>query len=115
VCSREKFRRFNALSYLDTGINKPFDRIAKEFAEEAPLVFLRLLGIAPPGVEITLEPLRAESAPQIVMPDYVSLLSIPGQEPCTFHVEFFLQYRNDVPSKMARCMVAAWLGSISVG
>ena len=95
----EKFRSVEALSCLDTGINKPFDRIVKDFAAEAPMVFLRLLGIAPLG---TLETLRAESAPHIVMPDYVSLLSIPGQDPCTFHVEFFLRYRSDVPGKMAR-------------
>jgi hypothetical protein len=29
---------------LDPGIKKPNDRIAKEFAEEAPLLLLRLLG-----------------------------------------------------------------------
>ena len=87
---------------MDPGINKPFDRIAKEFAEEAPAVFLRLLGIAPPGVEFKLEQLRAETAPPILMPDYVASLDIAGQEPCTFHVEFFLNYRKDIPATMAR-------------
>jgi hypothetical protein len=30
----------------DAGINKPFDRILKAFADEAPELFLRLLGLA---------------------------------------------------------------------
>ena len=87
---------------MHPGINKPFDRIAKEFAEEAPLLFLHLLGIAPPGSKVVLEPLRPETAPQVVMPDYVASLSIDGKNPCIFHVEFFLQYRKDVPTTMAR-------------
>ena len=87
---------------MHPGINKPFDRIAKEFADEAPLLFLHLLGIAPPGSKVVLEPLRPETAPQVVMPDYVASLSIDGKNPCIFHVEFFLQYRKDVPTTMAR-------------
>jgi predicted transposase YdaD len=87
---------------LDPGINKPFDRIAKEFAEEAPAVFLRLLGIAPAGAEIVLEPLRPETAPQVVMPDYVASLSIAREAFRTLHVEFFLQYRDTVPVIIAR-------------
>ncbi len=87
---------------LDPGINKPFDRVAKEFAEEAPMVFLRLLGIAPPGASIHLEPLRPETAPPAVMPDYVASLSIDRQEPSTLHVEFFLHYRDTIPSGIAR-------------
>ena len=66
------------------------------------MLFLRLLGIAPPDCEIKLDPLRPETAPQVVMPDYVASLSIGGQDPCTFHVEFFLQYRKEVPVTMAR-------------
>ena len=98
----ENFGPFPPLFYLDPGINKPFDRIAKEFADEAPMFFLRLLGIAPPGSEIHLEPLRPETAPHVVMPDYVASLSIDGQDPFTFHSEFVLHYRNDVPATVAR-------------
>ncbi len=87
---------------MDPGINKPFDRIAKEFAEEAPMVFLRLLGLAPQGSTVALEPLRAETAPHVVMPDYVGLLSIDSQDPSILHVEFFLRYRKDIPGIMAR-------------
>ena len=98
----ERFGALIPLICLDSGINKPFDRAAKEFAEEAPLVFVRLLGMVPPGVDVRLEQLRPETAPQVVMPDYVASLAIPGQEICTLHVEFFLQYRRDIPATMAR-------------
>ena len=98
----ENFWRLRPLFYLERGINKPIDRIAKEFADEVPLVLLRILGIAPPGVEITLEPLRAETAPPVLMPDYVGSLLIPGQEPCIFHVEFALEYRKEIPPQIAR-------------
>ena len=87
---------------LEPGINKPFDRIAKDFADEAPLVFLRLLGIAPEGTAVKLEPLRPETAPQVVMPDYVASMEIEGEDPCIFHVEFFLRYRREIPETMAR-------------
>lgn len=87
---------------MDPGINKPFDRIAKEFAEEAPLVFLRLLGMVPPGVEVKLEPLRPETAPNVVMPDYVASLTVAEQAVRTFHVEFFLKYGREIPSIVAR-------------
>ena len=66
------------------------------------MVLLRLLGIAGPGVEITLEPLRVETAPPVMMPDYVAALTIAGQEPCTFHIEFVLKYRKEVPETIAR-------------
>jgi hypothetical protein len=93
----EKFPVRNALYVLEAGINKPYDRIAKEFAEEAPLLFLRLLGMAG-----QLEPLRAETAPPVKIPDYVATLRPPGQEAFTFHVEFLVHYREEVPSGMAR-------------
>jgi hypothetical protein len=38
----------------DPGLNKPFDRILKAFAEEAPELFLRLLGIIPSDVNFNL-------------------------------------------------------------
>lgn len=87
---------------LEAGIHKPFDRIAKEFAEEAPLLFLRLLGMVKPGEAVELEPLRAETAPPVTLPDYVATLRVSGQEPRTLHVEFFAQYRDEVPTKIAR-------------
>jgi hypothetical protein len=96
----ENFGSFAALFYVDPGINKPFDRIAKEFAEEAPEVFLHLLGLAGSGA--VLEPLRPETAPPVVMPDYVASLSSPGQETRTLHVEFFVRYRDEIPSIIAR-------------
>ena len=65
-------------------------------------MFLRLLGIASSSADIQLVPLRAETAPQVVMPDYVAALTISGQETRTLHVEFFLQYRKEIPSTMAR-------------
>ena len=104
VCVRfsENFNPLAPLSYLDQpGINKPFDRIAKEFADEAPKLFVRLLGIVPPGTTIALEPLRPETAPPVLMPDYVASLSIDGQDPFTLHVEFFSHYRKDVPAVVA--------------
>ena len=87
---------------MKRGINKPIDRIAKEFADEVPLLLLRILGIAPPGVEVTLEPLRPETAPPVLMPDYVAAMAIAGQEPCILHAEFSLEYRKEIPSKIAR-------------
>jgi len=76
--------------------------VVKELAEESPRLFLQILGIAPPGSEFRLGPLRPETAPAVVMPDYVALLSVPGQEPRIFHVEFFTRYHSDVPKSMAR-------------
>ena len=96
----EIFAGLEPLLYLDPGIN--FDRIAKDFADEAPGLFLHLLGIAPPGVDVDLKPLRGETAPPVILPDYVAQLLIPGQEPCTFHVEFFLRYRREILEIMAR-------------
>jgi hypothetical protein len=37
-----------------------------------------------------------------VMPDYVASLAVAAQAVRTFHVEFFLQYRREIPSIMAR-------------
>ncbi len=87
---------------MDPGINKPFDRIAKELAEEAPLLFLRILGIAPMDAVLSLDPLRPETAPPVTLPDFVASLSIDGAEPRTLHVEFLLHYRADAPATVAR-------------
>ncbi len=87
---------------MEPGINKPFDRLAKEFADEAPLLFLRILGIVPPDVAVQLEQLRPETAPPISLPDYVAVLSIQGLKSRMLHIEFLLQYRGTVPATMAR-------------
>jgi hypothetical protein len=58
----------------DAGINKPFDRILKAFVDEAPALFLRLLGFIPAGVEADIQPLRPETAPAMVLPDYVAVV-----------------------------------------
>jgi hypothetical protein len=87
----------------DSGINKPFDRILKAFADEAPELFLRLLGLA---TAADIQPLRPESAPAVIMPDYVALVRshAPAGDGRTFifHAEFLLHYRSDAPSTMAR-------------
>ena len=85
---------------MDPGINKPFDRIAKDFADEAPGVFLRLLKIVPPGS--TLVPFRAETSPPALLPDYVGLLSMPKRRKVIFHVEFFARYHSRIPRQIAR-------------
>ena len=86
----------------DTGINKPFDRILKAFADEAPGIFLRILGIVPSDAAPKLTPLRAETAPAVVMPDFVSELTFDDGERVTFHVEFYVNYFRGIPSLMAR-------------
>jgi hypothetical protein len=87
----------------DSGINKPFDRILKAFADEAPELFLHLLGLA---TAADIQPLRPESAPAVIMPDYVAIIRshAPAGDSRTFvfHAEFLLHYRSDAPSTMAR-------------
>lgn len=65
-------------------------------------MLLRLLGILPAGAEVTVTPLRPETAPAVVLPDYVAVLAVEADDPFTFHVEFQLNYHNDVPRTMAR-------------
>ena len=57
----------------NAGINKPFDRILKSFADEAPELFLRLLGLVPAGIKPDIQPLRPETAPPMALPDYVAV------------------------------------------
>jgi hypothetical protein len=99
------FRQFSHsvdVKVSDAGLNKPFDRILKAFVDEAPEVFLRLLGVIPPGGEFRITPLRPETAPSVIMPDFVASLVVESGEPFIFHVEFLLAYHADVPSTMAR-------------
>ena len=86
----------------DSGINKPFDRILKSFADEEPALFLRILGFVPAGVEADIQPLRPESAPAVVLPDFVAVMLKALQEPVIAHAEFESRYDSDVPKNMAR-------------
>jgi hypothetical protein len=90
------------VSRTDRGLNKPFDRIVKDLAEEAPRLFLHLLGIAPQDAAITLAPLRPETAPPVALPDYVAELQVGNGEPIICHVEFYIPYHNGIPAMMAR-------------
>jgi hypothetical protein len=87
---------------VGSGINKPLDRIAKELVDESSRQLLRILGLAPLGADVDLQPLRVESAPPVVMPDYVAKLRVNGGDPCVFHAEFYDRYRGEIPTKMAR-------------
>ena len=90
-------------------MDKRFDRILKAFADEAPLTLLRLLGIVPPGAKVKVTPLRPETAPAMVFPDYAAIVAVDSGEPFIFHIEFQLQYRAVVPARMARYGVSlAW-------
>jgi hypothetical protein len=84
------------------GINKPFDRILKSFADEAPELFLRLLGLVPVGIKPDIQALRPETAPPMVLPDYVAVVRIGAGDPIIFHAEFQSNCSHDVPRDMAR-------------
>lgn len=84
---------------VEPGINKPLDRIAKELVDESVELFLRMLGLAHPGSVIDIQRQRPESAPPIVMPDFVATLRIDGGDPFLFHVEFYDRYRKEIPEK----------------
>jgi len=86
----------------NAGINKPFDRILKSFADEAPELFLRLLGFVPAGVHADIQALRPETAPTMVLPDYVAVVRTGPGIPIIFHAEFQSIYHHDVPRDMAR-------------
>jgi hypothetical protein len=86
----------------DPGINKPFDRVLKAFADEAPGLLLRLLGMVAPEEEPELQPLRPETAPAVVMPDYVAVLRDGNHGPVIFHTEFVSWYYNEVAADIAR-------------
>ncbi|MFN7922783.1 MAG: hypothetical protein U0Q16_21940 [Bryobacteraceae bacterium] len=83
-------------------IHNPFDRAMKAFPDEAPRVFLHMLGIVPLSASVVVTPLRPETAPPVVFPDYVALLEIRAERTFLFHSEFQLQYKDDIPAKMAR-------------
>ncbi|HEY3838235.1 MAG TPA: hypothetical protein VGL72_16760 [Bryobacteraceae bacterium] len=86
----------------DSGINKPFDRILKSFADEEPELFLRLLGFVPPDAAVDIQPLRPETAPPVVMPDFVAVFRVDPEDPKIAHAEFESRYDQQVPRSMAR-------------
>src|ERR1035438_5680975 len=79
----------------DAGINKPFDRILKSFVDEAPSLFLRLLRLIPAGVEADIQPLRPETAPSMVLPDYVAVVRIGAGGPVIFPSELQTQHHTN--------------------
>src|SRR4029077_20820318 len=87
---------------IDAGINKPYDRILKDCAEEAPQLFLRLLGLIPAGSTAEVRPLRAETAPAVVLPDYVAVVRIDDADPIIFYAEFQSTYYRELQGEMAR-------------
>jgi predicted transposase YdaD len=87
---------------VHTGLNKGFDRVLKSFAEESPKLFLHVLGFLPADSKATIQPLRTETAPSVVLPDYVAAVRIEAGEQEILHAEFESSYRADVPGRMAR-------------
>jgi hypothetical protein len=86
----------------DAGINKPFDRTLKAFAEEAPLLFLRLLGFITEGEDVEIRTLRLETSPPVVLPDFVAIVTTAGGEQVIFHVEFLTYWEATAPRTIAR-------------
>jgi hypothetical protein len=84
------------------GLNKPFDRILKAFAEEAPGLLLHVLGMIPAKAAFTLTPLRPETAPPVILPDYVAAVVVESDDPFIFHVEFLAWYKSSAPKDVAR-------------
>ena len=85
----------------EAGVNKPFDRILKSFADDAPRLLLQLVGIVGPGEIVEIDALRPETAPPVAMPDLVVLLRFPGRK-SIFHAEFLLYYVASSISGVAR-------------
>ncbi|MFN7922251.1 MAG: hypothetical protein U0Q16_19260 [Bryobacteraceae bacterium] len=74
----------------------------KGFGDEAPRILLHLLGIVRLDSAVEIRPLRPETAPPAVFPDYVLVLAVETDEPFIFHVEFQYVYHDAVPESMAR-------------
>jgi hypothetical protein len=58
--------------------------------------------LIPEGVEADIQPLRPETAPAMVLPDYVAVVRIGAGEWIIFHAEFQANYHQYVPRDMAR-------------
>jgi hypothetical protein len=86
----------------DSGIHKPFDRIVKSFAEEAPRLLLQLTRLLPAGEERRLRPLPTETAPEAKQPDFVGMASTAKGGRKVIHAEFVSVYHRRMLAKMAR-------------
>jgi hypothetical protein len=84
------------------GIHKPYDRILKSLADEDPRLLLQILGLVPAGVDAEIQPLRPETSPPVVLPDYVAIVRTGPGEPTVVHAEFESSYYRTVPRDMAR-------------
>jgi hypothetical protein len=83
-------------------MDKPFDRYFKDFADQAPELFLTLVGLLPLPPGWKLETLRPETSPPVLLPGFVALASGPAGERIVLHIEFYLEYADWQPPKMGR-------------
>ena len=83
-------------------MDKPFDRGLKALVDQAPELFFRLAGILPlpPGWHFKM--LRQETSPPVLMPDFVTMAIGPRGQKIIFHMEFYLDYEDRQPAKMAK-------------
>jgi hypothetical protein len=77
----------------------------KAFAEEAPELFLHILGLRA-GANVKIQPLRQETSPPAKLPDYVAGVRIESGEPVIFHAEFESTYNRDVGREIVRKAVS---------
>lgn len=83
-------------------MNKRFDRVCKDLAEEAFRLIVDVLKIGAPGDGVELHFLRAETSPPVVLPDYVASVVVSNGQAITLHIEFYLEYFAEIPKLMAR-------------
>lgn len=83
-------------------MDKPFDRGLKALVDQAPELFFRLAGILPLPPGWQLKTLRQETSPPVLMPDFVTMAIGPQGQTIIFHMEFYLDYEEWQPSKMAK-------------
>jgi len=63
---------------------------------------LQVLGLVPTGVEADIQPLRPETAPAMVLPDFVAVVRTGADGLYILHVEFQSNYHQNVPRDMVR-------------
>ncbi len=81
----------------------------KALADEAPELLLRIFGMIEPGAEVSITPLRAETAPPMVEPDFVIRVKLPRRREFILHLEFQVRYDRQVRRRLARYGVSLWL------
>ena len=86
----------------DVGINKPFDRIMKSFADEAPRLLLHVLNIASLDEAVEIGSVRPETAPPVSFPDLVMTLKLAHRPKFIFHCEFLLYFIARAIADVAR-------------